>query len=89
MCKMSVCLNNLFSYNQTWMENKEGEMHWLVRVRHACQPSGGAVLHKTKKAYSSVDPLIQTRIPQMGWPHVSHQSHMFIHITELINELIT
>lgn len=52
---MSVCLNNLSSYNQTCfykarMENKEGEMHWIIRVRHACQPSGGAVLHKTNKS---------------------------------------
>lgn len=54
MCKMSVCLNNLSSYNQTCfykarMENK-GEMHWIIRVRHACQPSRGAVLHKTNKS---------------------------------------
>ncbi len=55
MCKMSVCLNNLSSYNQTCfykarMENKEGEIHWIIRVRHACQPSRGAVLHKTNKS---------------------------------------
>lgn len=43
------------------MENKEGEMDLIVKVRHAFH-QGALFYIKQTKAYSSVDPLIQTRI---------------------------